>query len=126
MCEITAALTDSDPAVADGASKILFKIDQCAMVEEKIPAMLRSIEACQIAYAKSLLIDRDALLEAQIAGDVVGANTIIDSAFQTDVRPYLAQVRELLGVAPDPLQTYLGSDAPIRRAAERVGTPAGW
>lgn len=126
MAEITAALADPDLAIADGARQILFKIDQCAMVEEKIPAMLRSIEACQVAYAKSLLIDRDALQQAQVAGDVVGANTIIDAAFQTDVRPYLAQARALLGVTPDPLQAYLGSDAPAQRAAERVGTPAGW
>lgn len=126
MAEITGALADDDPAVARGAADVLFKIDQCAMVEEKLPAMLRSIEACQIAYTKSLLIDRDALLRAQVAGDVVGANTIVDSAFQTDVRPLLAQARELLGVEPDPLRAYLESDTPRRLAKERVGVPAGW
>jgi L-rhamnose isomerase/sugar isomerase len=126
MAEITSALTDHDPAVAGGAADVLFKIDQCAMVEEKLPAMLRSIEACQIAYAKSLLIDREALLQAQVAGDVVGANTIVDNAFQTDVRPLLVQARERLGVATDPLRAYLESDLPRRLADERVGVPAGW
>ncbi|GAA3111897.1 L-rhamnose isomerase/sugar isomerase [Kribbella aluminosa] len=126
MAEITHALADPDPGIAAGAADVLFKIDQCAMVEEKLPAMLRSIEACQIAYAKSLLIDRDELRKAQDTGDVVGANTLVDSAFQTDVRPFLWQARELLGGPADPLRAYLDSGLPERLAAERIGAPAGW
>ncbi|HEY3509118.1 L-rhamnose isomerase [Kribbella sp. NPDC051137] len=126
MAEITDGLADPDPAIAAGAAGVLFKIDQCAMVEEKLPAMLRSIEACQIAYAKSLLIDRDDLRQLQDAGDVVGANTLVDSAFQTDVRPLLWQARELLGGPADPLRAYLDSGLPAKLAAERVGVPAGW
>jgi L-rhamnose isomerase / sugar isomerase len=126
MAEIVAAANDADEMVAGGAREVLFKIDQCAMVEEKLPAMLRSVEACQLAYAKALLIDREALLRAQTAGDVVGANSVVDSAFQTDVRPLIAEARERLGATADPLRAYLDSDAPARRATERVGIPAGW
>jgi L-rhamnose isomerase / sugar isomerase len=126
MAEIVTAANDADEMVAGGAREVLFKIDQCAMVEEKLPAMLRSVEACQLAYAKALLIDREALLRAQTAGDVVGANSVVDSAFQTDVRPLIAEARERLGATADPLRAYLDSDAPARRATERVGIPAGW
>jgi len=96
------------------------------MIEDKLPAMIRSIEACQIAFTKSLLIDRQALIEAQLVGDVVWANSIVEDAFLTDVRPLIAIARETLGVQPNPLATYRRSDAPRRRRDERVGTPAGW
>lgn len=124
--ELIAAEDDEDPAVAAAARRILYKIDQCAMIEDKIPAMLRSINAMQTAFAKALLIDRPALLAAQEAGDIVGANLIVNDAFETDVRPLLATVRETLGVSPNPLTTYLASDEPHRRSTERTGVPAGW
>lgn len=126
MAELTGAMSDPDPLVSGHVAEVLYKIDQCAMTEEKMPAMIRSIEACQIAFAKSLLIDRAALDRAQEDHDVVGANSIVDAAFQTDVRPMIAEARALIGVAPDPLCAYLESDEPTRRAAERVGVPAGW
>lgn len=124
--ELIAAEDDPDPAISEPAKAILYKIDQCAMIEEKLPAMLRSVEAMQIAFAKALLIDRDALRAAQQSGDVVGANNIVNDAFLTDVRPLLAQARELLGVPADPLAAYLASDLPAQLAATRTGTPAGW
>ena len=126
MAELTGAEADSDPAVVDHVRQVLYKIDQCAMIEDKLPAMIRSIEACQIAFTKSLLIDRQALIEAQLVGDVVWANSIVEDAFLTDVRPLIAIARETLGVQPNPLATYRRSDAPRRRRDERVGTPAGW
>ena len=48
------------------------------------------------------------------------------AAFETDVRPILAEVRELLGVPSDPLRAYRESGAQEQRNRERVGTPAGW
>lgn len=124
--ELVAAEDDEDPAVSGPARDILYKIDQCAMIEDKIPAMIRSIEAMQIAFAKALLIDREALQKAQIEGDVVSANRVVDDAFLTDVRPLLAQVRERLGTPADPLRAYLDSAEPTQRANERIGKPAGW
>ncbi len=51
----------------------------------------------QEATAKALLVDADALLAAQTAGDVLGANGIVMDAYNTDVRPLLAELREQQG-----------------------------
>jgi L-rhamnose isomerase/sugar isomerase len=124
--ELVAAEDDPDGLVSESAASVLYKIDQCAMVEDKIPAMLRSVTAVQTAFAKAMLIDRDALREAQEQGDVVGANTVLNDAFETDVRPLLREVRRGLGAAPDPLLAYRDSGEAQRRAEARVGVPAGW
>lgn len=124
--ELVAAEDDQDEAVRNCASRVLYKIDQCAMVEDKIPAMLRSITAMQTAFAKALLIDRHALAEAQARGDVVGANNVLTDAYETDVRPLLGELRSRLGVPADPLRAFVESGEADRRVRERVGTPAGW
>ena len=124
--ELVAGETDPDPAVAATAREVLYKIDQCAMVEDKIPAMIRSVTAMQTAFAKALLVDRDALGATRESGDVVGANEVLNDAYQTDVRPLLRQVRARLGVPADPLAAYRESGEDKQRAADRVGIPAGW
>lgn len=124
--ELVSAEDDPDPALAAAAKQVLYKIDQCAMIEDKIPAMLRSITAMQSAFAKALLVDRPALAAAQEAGDVVLANEVLTDAYETDVRPILRRVRERLGASVDPLAAYRESGEAEKRAAERVGIPAGW
>src|SRR5699024_7856799 len=68
-------------------SGVNFMLDQCHNIEDKIPAQIRSVMNVQEATAKALLIDRDALREAQLGGDVLGANEIFMDAYNTDVRP---------------------------------------
>lgn len=115
-----------DPATAGTAEQVAYMVDQCHNIEGKIPAMLRTIMGIQTAYAKALLVDRGALAQAQIEGDVLGAEGILRGAFETDVRPLLAQVREERGLNPDPLKAYLASGHHERIAAERVGPGTGW
>jgi L-rhamnose isomerase/sugar isomerase len=124
--ELIAAELDADPAVARCAQDVLYKIDQCAMIEDKIPAMIRSVTAMQTAFAKALLVDRPALEAARRDGDVVAANSVLNDALETDVRPILGEVRELLGVPADPLLAYRESGAQAERNRVRIGTPAGW
>ncbi|WP_283134638.1 L-rhamnose isomerase [Rhizohabitans arisaemae] len=124
--ELVSGEDDPDPRISGPAKSILYKIDQCAMIEDKIPAMLRSVTAMQTAFAKALLVDRAALEERRAEGDVVGCNELLNDAFETDVRPLLARVRERLGVPADPLAAYRASGEQERRNAERIGTPAGW
>ena len=77
-------------------------LDQCHNVEQKIPAELRSVMNVQEATAKALLVDREALRSAQAEGDVMAANAVLVDAFNTDVRPLLAELREEMGLRPDP------------------------
>jgi len=124
--ELVGAEDDPNPQVSAAAKKVLYKIDQCAMVEEKIPAMLRSVTAMQSSFAKALLVDREALRSAQIDGDVVEANEVLVDAFETDVRPLLAEVRERLGVPTNPLAAFKNSKERSARINDRIGIAAGW
>ncbi|MFD5317458.1 L-rhamnose isomerase [Streptomyces sp. NPDC127098] len=106
---------------------VAFMLDQCHNIEPKIPAIIRSVMNVQEATAKALLVDRDALAAAQASGDVLGANAVLMDAFNTDVRPLLAEVREEQGLDPDPIAAYRRSGWSERIRAERVGgEQAGW
>jgi L-rhamnose isomerase/sugar isomerase len=106
---------------------VAFMLDQCHNIEAKIPAIIRSVMNVQEATAKALLVDAPALRAAQQAGDVLGANAVLMDAYDTDVRPLLAEVREESGLAPDPVAAYRATGWAERIAAERVGgEQAGW
>jgi L-rhamnose isomerase/sugar isomerase len=108
-------------------SGIAFMLDQCHNIEPKIPGQIRSVMNVQEATAKALLVDRSALAAAQQAGDVLGANAVLMDAYNTDVRPLLAELRTELGLDPDPMAAYAASGYAERIAAERIGgQQAGW
>ncbi len=106
---------------------VAFMLDQCHNIEPKIPAQIRSVMNVQEATAKALLVDTGALAAAQQAGDVLGANAVLMDAYNTDVRPLLAGLREDMGLDPDPISAYQRSGYGEKIAAERIGgTQAGW
>jgi L-rhamnose isomerase/sugar isomerase len=106
---------------------ITFMLDQCHNVEPKIPGQIRSVMNVQEATAKALLVDQEALAAAQRAGDVLGANAVLMDAYNTDVRPLLAEVRGEMGLDPDPMAAYARSGYPEQIATQRVGgQQAGW
>ncbi len=91
-------------------------IDQSHNVEPKLEAMVRSVLNLQEAYAKALIVDRGALAESQLAGDVLQGHELLLDAFTTDVRPLCAQARSELGAAEDPLGR-LRASGYVRRSA---------
>jgi L-rhamnose isomerase/sugar isomerase len=111
----------------DRSANVAFMLDQCHNLEPKIPAEIRSVMNVQEATAKALLVDHEALYAAQAAGDVLGAYAVIMDAYNTDVRPLLAEVRTEMGLDPDPMAAYARSGYAERIGAERVGgRAAGW
>jgi L-rhamnose isomerase/sugar isomerase len=102
-------------------------IDQSHNVENKVEAMVLSVVNLQESYARSLLVDRAELAEAQAAGEVVRAHAVLMDAYHTDVRPLCARVRERHGAAADPLAALAAGGYTARMAAERhsSATPAG-
>ncbi|WP_306987786.1 L-rhamnose isomerase [Amycolatopsis thermophila] len=111
----------------DPSYGINFMLDQCHNIEAKIPAIIRSVLNVQEATAKALLVDRDALFAAQRNGDVLGANAVLMDAYNTDVRPLLAELREDAGLDPDPVAAYHRSGYQDKIVAERAdGQQAGW
>ncbi|UWE09941.1 L-rhamnose isomerase [Actinacidiphila bryophytorum] len=106
---------------------VAFMLDQCHNIEAKIPAIIRSVMNVQEATAKALLVDAGALAAAQSAGDVLEANAVLMDAYNTDVRPLLASVREELGLHPDPMAAYRASGWQQQITTGRVGgEQAGW
>ena len=106
---------------------VAFMLDQCHNIEPKIRGQIRSVMNVQEATAKALLVDAAALRAAQDRGDVLGANAVLMDAYDTDARPLLAEVRQEMGLAPDPVAAYTASGYFERVAAERVGgQAAGW
>ena len=102
-------------------SGVNFMLDQCHNIEPKIPGQIRSVMNVQEATAKALLVDREALRAAQVAGDVLGANGVLMDAYKTDVRPLLAELRESQGLPADPYAAYAASGYADKIATERVG-----
>jgi L-rhamnose isomerase/sugar isomerase len=106
---------------------VAFMLDQCHNIEPKIPGQIRSVMNVQEATAKALRVDGEALAAAQAAGDVLGANGVFMDAYNTDVRPLLAEVRTGLGLDPEPMAAYARSGYAARIVADRVGgQQAGW
>ena len=84
-------------------------IDQSHNIEQKIPAMLRSVLNVQTQFAKALLINHDEVTEAQNRDDVLGAEDAVRKAFEFDVTPLLHAVRQEQGLPLDPMRAYLDS-----------------
>ncbi|MFN8376682.1 MAG: L-rhamnose isomerase [Anaerolineae bacterium] len=106
-------------SAGDKAKDVAYMIDQSHNIEPKLEAMLLSVLNCQVAYAKALIVDRKTLAERQLSGDVLGAYGVLQDAYETDVRPLLAQVRSEIGVPADPIAAYRADHYAKRVAQER-------
>ena len=119
FCELTAS----------GRPLPRLTIDQSHNVEPKVEAMVLSVVNIQEAYAKALLVDREALAAYQADGDVLGGHEVLLDAFRTDVRPLCARVRAAKGAPEEPVRALRESGYARRVASERGGsvtTAGGW
>jgi len=97
-----------------------YMIDQSHNVTDPIESMLCSAEAIIGAYAKALLVDREALRAAQGSNDAIIAFRALRRAYDTDVAPIIATARAEAGGAIDPLALYRSIGWRERKAQERV------
>jgi L-rhamnose isomerase/sugar isomerase len=111
----------ADPAGFDPA----YMIDQSHNVTDPIESMLASAEAIVGAYARALLVDRDALHAAQENNDAMMAFQALRRAYTVDVAPILAMDRLRRDGAVDPIATYRASGWRARKARERRPTGSG-
>jgi L-rhamnose isomerase/sugar isomerase len=111
----------------DKNSEVAFMLDQGHNIEAKIPAQIRSVITVQEMTARALLIDRAALTEAQLTGDVMAANDIFMDAYQKDIRSEVASWRASNGLPEDPMAAYRASGYAEQIAEDRKGgEQAGW
>lgn len=108
-------------AAADGRGICpgAYVIDQSHNIEPKVEALIHSVMNIQAMYARALLVDRAALREAQKRCDVLGAERILQKAYETDVTPLLGAMRKEAGLPADPFEAYRKSGYAEKIARER-------
>jgi L-rhamnose isomerase / sugar isomerase len=94
--------TRTDPAVA-------YMIDQSHNLKGKIEAMIQTVGMAQQLFAKASLVDYKRLVAAQEKCDLIAAESCLQDAFATDVRPVIAEWRQAKGLAPNPMEAFLQS-----------------
>ena len=97
-------------------------IDQSHNLKGKIEAMIQTVCVAQELYAKAALVDRDAVAAAQRRADLVAAESMLQDAFATDVRPAIREWR-LATLPADPLEAFRESGC-ISSASRPSGPPA--
>ena len=107
--------------IGSGRALPRLTIDQSHNVEPKVEAMVLSVVNLQEAYAKALRVDRVALAARQLEGDVLGAHEVLLAAYNSDVRPLCAKVREARGAATDPIAELRSSGYLAQEAERRAG-----
>ena len=117
-------LVEAERTAKDGFSPA-YMIDQSHNVTDPIESMLSSAEAIVSAYAKALLVDRDALTEAQEGNDAMAAFQALRRSYYIDVTALVAMARLEKGGSLDPIAAYRASGWRDRKAQERVPAALG-
>ncbi len=87
-----------------------YMIDQCSGRENRLHAILHSVDSLQISLAKALLMDRKLLGKYQKQDEVILTNRVLnDALLNADVRPVVAKAREEKGLPVDPIAAYVKS-----------------
>ncbi len=81
-------------------------IDASHNVKDPLEDLIQSLEAILEAYAKALLVDREALRQAQLEHDTTLCQEILQNAYRTDVRPLIERSRLDRNGALHPLKVF--------------------
>ncbi|HMF93696.1 MAG TPA: TIM barrel protein [Vicinamibacterales bacterium] len=100
---------------------IAYMIDQSHNLKGKIEAMIQTVMRAQELYAKAALVDYERLASAQARCRLVEAESVLQDAFATDVRPAIAEWRRTHGLPADPLDAFSQSGYLDRITTERGG-----
>ncbi|MBV9613573.1 MAG: sugar isomerase [Acidobacteriaceae bacterium] len=103
-----------------GRADIAYMIDQSHNLKGKIEAMIQTVNMAQELYAKAALVDYERLRAAQQACDLVRAESCLQNAFATDVRPMVREWRRAKGLPEDPMQAFRSSGYLERISLERA------
>ena len=103
---------------------IAYVIDQGHNLKGTIEAMIQTVAIAQALFAKAALVDYERLSDAQRAADLVRAESCLQDAFATDVRPAMIEWRRARGLPDDPLEAFRASGYLERVTRERAGRAA--
>jgi len=99
---------------------IAYMIDQSHNLKGKIEAMIQTVTLAQELYAKAALVNSAALAAAQTACELVKAESLLQDAFATDVRPVIRDWRVSKGLPVDPMAAFRESGYLERITASRA------
>lgn len=85
---------------------IAYMIDQSHNLKGKIEAMIQTVKMAQELYAKAALVNYPELVAAQGHSDLVKAESVLQDAFATDVRPVIQEWRQSKGLPADPMEAF--------------------
>ncbi|HEY7307698.1 MAG TPA: TIM barrel protein [Bryobacteraceae bacterium] len=88
---------------------VTYMVDQSHNLKSKIAAMIQTVMAAQELFAKAALVDYKHLAVAQQKCDLIPAESVLQDAFSTDVRPAIREWRLSKGLAADPMKAFLES-----------------
>ena len=99
---------------------IAYMIDQSHNLKGKIEAMIQTVTMAQQLLAKAALVDHEALASAQKNCELVAAESMLQDAFNSDVRPVIQEWRDSKGLPRDPMQAFRDSGYLERITKERA------
>ncbi len=98
---------------------IAYMIDQSHNLKGKIEAMIQTVTMAQQLYSKAAIVDHEALADAQSKSELVKAESVLQDAFNTDVRPAIREWRVSKGLPEDPMEAFRQSGYLERITNER-------
>jgi L-rhamnose isomerase / sugar isomerase len=85
---------------------IAYMIDQSHNLKGKIEETIQTVTVAQHLFGKAVLVDPVALASAQEKCNLIAAESLLQDAFNTDVRPAIQDWRDSKGLPRDPLQAF--------------------
>jgi L-rhamnose isomerase/sugar isomerase len=106
--------------VLNGPNKWDLMIDQCSSRENRMHAIIHSIDSLQISLVKAMLVDQEKLMEYQNDDEIILANRLFNNALiLADVRPIVAIARNNKKLPLDPVEAYIKSGYQAKIEKER-------
>jgi L-rhamnose isomerase/sugar isomerase len=103
---------------------IAYMIDQSHNLKGKMEAMIQTVTMAQMIYSKAAVVDYAVLAAAQQNCDLVKAESILQDAFATDVRPTIQEWRDSKGLPQDPMLAFRESGYLERITKDRAARNA--
>lgn len=98
---------------------IAYMIDQSHNLKGKIEAMIQTVTMAQELYCKAALVNHGELAKAQAHCELVKAESLLQDAFASDVRPAIQEWRSSKALPKNPMQAFRESGYLERITAER-------
>ena len=109
---------------SENRADIAYMIDQSHNLKGKIEETIQTVTMAQQLFAKAALVDHEVLRSAQNKCELIGAESLLQDAFSTDVRPAIREWRSSKGLPADPMKAFVESGYVERITKERAARNA--